>query len=287
MSDQLASIIVPVYNDSNGLRETLSSVIEQTSYQPFELLVVDNNSIDDTPSVIEEFEAADDRIVGLQETDVQSSYAARNTGIDAARGDILVFLDADQTVTEGWLTTGIEYLLAQDTAYMAPNVQLDVPEEPSLAAQYNAATGFPIEGFIERQQYAPTACLFVTRSLIEDVGHFDERLISGGDMEFGQRVHAAGYEQQYCAPVVVRHPVRESLWALWRRNVRIGRGHCQLQRHYPERYGRVGIPPRPSGITGDQLQGLRATLTFGPIDLLLTAARAIGYYREAIGGFWR
>lgn len=282
MSDELASIVVPVYNDPEGVRETIESVLDRTTYPRFELLIVDNNSTDDTAAVVTSFADQHDEIAALKETAVQSSYAARNTGIEHASGDVICFLDADQTVTDGWLSTAVGYVTKHDAVYLAPDVRLSAPDDASFAARYNATTGFPIEEFLERQQYAPTACLFVQRRLMEDVGRFDERLVSGGDYEFGQRVHHAGYELHYCPDVVVYHPVRASVRALWSRNVRIGRGHCQLQRHYPDRYGRVGIPPRPSGITSDQYEGVRNRLTFGTLDLALTAARGLGYYREAI-----
>lgn len=297
------SIVIPVYNDSQGIRDTLDSILENTKGDP-EIIVVDNNSTDETPRMIRQYADCHNHIHLYFERDVQSSYAARNTGIEYATGDVIVLLDADQTVTESWLSDGLEQRRKRGAHYFAPNVQLTLPKDVNITGRYNYLTGFPIEEFIQNQRFAPTACLFVTRSLINDVGKFDERLISGGDKEFGNRVANAGYELHYAPSIVVYHPVRNSLNSLVKRNVRIGRGHCQLQQYYPDRYGRVGVPPRPSGIHGDQLenkrenkdnnhdrrsrsprattestQGLERVL-LSVIAILMTITRGLGYYME-------
>lgn len=297
------SIVIPVYNDSQGIRDTLDSILENTKGYP-EIIVVDNNSTDETPRMIHKYVDRHDHIHLYFERDLQSSYAARNTGIEYATGDVIVFLDADQTVTESWLSDALEQRRKRGAHYFAPDVQLTAPEDANIAGRYNYLTGFPIEEFIRNQSFAPTACLFVTRSLISDVGKFDERLISGGDKEFGNRVANAGYELRYEPSVVVYHPVRNNLRSLVKRNVRIGRGHCQLQQYHPDRYGRVGIPPRPSGIHSGQLgtkravknsnydrcsrssrvttestQGLERIL-LSVLAVMMTITRGLGYYME-------
>ncbi|MES3518010.1 MAG: glycosyltransferase [Natronomonas sp.] len=294
VTTESTSIIVPVYNDPDGIRDTLDSILDHTDDRP-EIIVVDNGSTDHTPAVVRSYVEEYPHVRLEHERAVQGSYAARNTGLEVASGDVVVFLDADQTVTDSWLETGLEALEARSGAYLAPDVRLSSPETPTLAGRYNRATGFPIEEFIERHGFAPTACLFVTRELIDDVGSFDERLVSGGDREFGNRVRSAGYDLHYAPEVVVYHPTRDSLRSLISRNLRIGRGHCQLQRYYPDRYGRVGIPPRPSGIHRDQLEVGRGSASsvadrFTGVERALvsllgigmTAVRGVGYYREAL-----
>ena len=291
------STIIPVYNDPEGLRTTLDSLLTHTSidHLDLEIRIVDNASTDRTPEIAADYADRHAHVHHHTESDVQSSYAARNTGIEHATGDVCCFLDADQTVTEGWLETALQAIDERDAHYLAPDVRLVEPDDPTLAGRYNTRTGFPIAEFLARHRYAPTSCLFVTRELLDDVGTFDERLVSGGDREFGNRVHDAGYELHYAPEVVVRHPARNSMRALVKRNLRIGRGHCQLQEYYPDRYGRVGIPPRPSGIHGDQIhasdtkqtnnenpEGIERIL-FALLAVGMTATRGVGYYRECLG----
>ena len=275
------SVVVPVYNNREGIETTLESLLTHTK-KFANIFAVDNNSTDKTAQAISQYAADHDNIIHLTEDSIQSSYAARNTGIDHATGDILCFLDADQRVTEGWLETAINHMIDHDVDYLAPNIELEAPTDPSLTARYNLVSGFPIEQFISEHHYAPTSCLFVTRELLTDIGRFDDRLVSGGDLEFGNRAHEAGYELAFCPDVTVIHPTRNSFRSLFKRNSRIGKGHCQLQRYYPGRYGRVGIPPRPSGIREEQYDGSLNRGLYNAIALTMTAARGIGYYRESL-----
>lgn len=279
MFPQQVSIIIPVYNDPSGVSGTLDSLFTSVTKHDVQMLVVDNASTDRTPDVVRSYD--DDRVTLLRETDVQSSYAARNAGIRHADSDLLAFVDADMTVSDSWLEEALDTLHATDADYLACDVELTLPDDPSLAARYDRHTGFPVEQYLERQQFAPTCCLFVRRPVFEEVGLFDPRLVSGGDKEFGNRVHDAGYETAFADDATMYHPTRNSLGSLVTKDVRVGRGHAQLQRFYPDRYGRPGIPPRPSGIKRpDRDLPTRDRLAFGALSRFLTAARASGYARE-------
>jgi GT2 family glycosyltransferase len=218
----------------------------------------------------------------LIENKIQGSYAARNTGIRHTDADVLAFLDADMTVTDDYFDRALSHLHNNDLDYLGCRVDLTIPDgEDTPTARYNARTGFPVRQYIARHRYAPTCALFVRREVFEDVGLFDPRLMSGGDMEFGNRVAAAGYEMGYCADAVAYHPVRSSLRSLYDKNVRVGRGHAQLQRYYPERYGTPPIPPRhPPLDTDDPDLPLSDRIAFGTLSTAMTAARASGYARE-------
>ncbi|WP_246084389.1 glycosyltransferase [Salinadaptatus halalkaliphilus] len=221
----------------------------------------------------------DSHIVG------QSSYAARNTGIRNTDSDVLAFVDADMTVPEDWLESALETFQTHDGDYMGCNVELTLPEDPTIAARYDHHTGFPIEQYLERQQFAPTCCLFVRRTVFEDVGLFDHRLLSGGDKEFGNRVHEAGYDLHFAADATMYHPTRNTLADLVKKDRRVGRGLCQLQRYHPDRYGRPGVPPRPSGLKSPESDlPAKDRLAFGALSRTLTGVRGLGYYQEYLTG---
>ncbi len=153
------------------------------------------------------------------------------------------------------------------------------------AARYDHHTGFPIEGYLRHQQFAPTCCLFVRREVFEDVGLLDPRLVSGGDKEFGNRVHEAGYDLQFAEHTTMSHPTRNTIRAHFKKDRRVGRGLCQLQRFHPDRYGTPGIPPRPTGIKRPQSElPTRDRLAFGVLSKVLTGVRGLGYYSEYLTG---
>ena len=189
------------------------------------------------------------------------------------------------TVPENWLESPLDTFQSTNADYMGCNVELTRPENPSLAARYDYHTGFPIEQYLTHQQVAPTCCLVVRRAVFEDVGLFDPRLVSGGDKEFGNRVHDAGYTQQFAVDVKMYHPTRNSLNALIAKDLRVGRGLCQLQRYHPDRYGTLGIPPRPTGIKRPTKEPpTRDRLAFTALSSALTGVRGVGYYREYLRG---
>lgn len=278
---RLVSIVIPVYNDPFGIEATLDSVLEAIDEHEAAICVVDNNSTDNTPTIAQSYVDNFDNVSLVFERDRQSSYAARNKGISSADGDLLTFLDADMTVPTKWLNAALKYIHTHDADYVGSNVELTPPPQLLLAGRYDRHTGFPVEQYIEHQQFAPTSCLFVRRSIFEDVGLFDHRLISGGDKEFGNRVYEAGYDLHFSKNVTAYHPTRNTLRELVAKDFRVGRGLCQLQRYHPDRYGEPGIPPRPSGVkrpdsdipTLDRL-AIRGLGTF------LTGVRGMGYYRE-------
>ena len=281
----MTSIVIPVYNDPDGITATLDSLLAQSTTHDYRIHVVDNDSTDRTPEVVRSYANDDDRVSLHHETEIQSSYAARNTGIRNSDGDLLAFVDADMTVPETWLDDALAAFRAADADYMGCRVDLTLPDDPTLAARYDHHTGFPVEGYIERQGFAPTCCLFVRREVLEDVGPFDHRLESGGDKEFGNRVHDAGYDQRFASDATMSHPTRNSLSELVSKDRRVGRGLCQLQRYHPDRYGTPGVPPRPTGIKRpDRDLPTRDRLAFSALSTFLTGIRGLGYYREYLTG---
>lgn len=93
MSNPMFSIIVPVYNTEKELERCVRSVTCQ-SFRDFELILVDDGSKDRSGALCDAFSAEDSRIVAIHQQNAGSSEA-RNTGIRAAKGDYLLFLDSD------------------------------------------------------------------------------------------------------------------------------------------------------------------------------------------------
>ncbi|MCD8285724.1 MAG: glycosyltransferase [Clostridia bacterium] len=92
-SDVRVSIIIPVFNDEKFLPECLKGIINQT-LKEIEVILVDDGSTDESVDVIHNFASKDERIHLIQQAN-QGSGVARNTGIKAAAGDYIAFMDAD------------------------------------------------------------------------------------------------------------------------------------------------------------------------------------------------
>ena len=120
------SVIVPIYNTKDFLAECIDSILAQKISVPFELLLVDDGSTDGGGAICDEYAAKDPRIRVFHQEN-QGLSAARNTGIDAARGRYYAFVDSDDVVMPDYLSTLYEACEAND-AYMALCAVEDVEE---------------------------------------------------------------------------------------------------------------------------------------------------------------
>lgn len=96
MNNFLISVIIPVYNVSVYLRQCLDSVINQ-SYSQLEIILVNDGSTDDSLEICEEYQALDPRIKLINQKNIGLS-GARNTGIDCAQGNYILFVDSDDWI---------------------------------------------------------------------------------------------------------------------------------------------------------------------------------------------
>ena len=101
----MISIIIPVYNDNNGLNTTLRSLVKQEyPKSKYEIIIADNGSMDSTLKVSDIFQKKyPDLIKIISEKSIQGSYAARNKGIKIAMGSIIALIDADMTMSNDGL----------------------------------------------------------------------------------------------------------------------------------------------------------------------------------------
>ncbi|QDS88344.1 GalNAc(5)-diNAcBac-PP-undecaprenol beta-1,3-glucosyltransferase [Rosistilla ulvae] len=97
------TVIIPTFNRERWLPRSIASVQNQT-FQDWELLVVDDGSTDQSMALLESFAAEDARIQVLRNCRGKGVSGARNTGIDAARGDYVAFLDSD----DEWMPSHLE-----------------------------------------------------------------------------------------------------------------------------------------------------------------------------------
>ena len=285
------SIIVPVYNDPEGVETTLESLINN-NHGNFRVIPVDNNSTDRTEEIISDIAAEEPDIVQpCQETDIQSSYAARNTGIKNATGDALLFLDADMWVPETWIADMVSTLESNDHDYLGCNVEVVADDQPNFWERYEQSFSFPVETYLEDKQFAPTCALAVRREVFDEVGPFDHRLESGGDKEFGQRVHEAGFKQGYAEDVTAYHPARNSWDDLRSKALRIGRGRAQKRRYYPE----LGeshplhpfnyLPPSPFRLRrrfSGQNVSIQSLVGFYLLEYVLKLTQSYGMLKETL-----
>lgn len=136
------SVIIPVYNHARELRACLASLQRQT-YQEFELIIIDDGSTDDVAAVAEQARRDFSSCTFLQQQN-RGAPAARNRGADVARGDYLLFLDADIILEPNalmqWLQTLEEHPeadFAYSPFYFGWKLMRGIPFDPVRLKQVN------------------------------------------------------------------------------------------------------------------------------------------------------
>jgi glycosyltransferase involved in cell wall biosynthesis len=230
------SVIVPAHNAESQLPRLFESLRRQTVVAgTFELIVVDDASTDGTAAVVDAEPLA--RLLRL-ETRI-GPYPARNVAAAVARADLLALTDADVIAATDWLEQGIVAFERQDVDLVAGGIRIPLPPRPSSVALIDAARHLDQERYV-RNGYGVTANLWVRRTVFDEVGGFNERILSGGDAEFGRRAQAAGKRLLYVPEARVDHPPRATVAELARKGFRLGIGGAQQSR-----YAQDGARVRP------------------------------------------
>lgn len=101
--NDLISIIVPVYNAQNTLDRCIGSILAQT-YTDFQLILINDCSTDTSGTICDSYAGIDHRVIVHHKPANEGASAARNSGLDIARGKYIAFCDSDDVVSPTWLT---------------------------------------------------------------------------------------------------------------------------------------------------------------------------------------
>lgn len=226
MSDVYVSVIIPTYNDWTRLSLCLQALAGQRFPQAqFEILIVNNNPADPPPAGF--WVPCNGRII----TEAKAgSYAARNAALKIARGEIIAFTDSDCIPDQNWIQNAVAYFRQQPTcSRIAGNISI-FPNglKPTATDLYNSIFEFPQLHYIQHSGTSVTANLFTYKKVFDEVGLFNEKLFSLGDLEWGKQAHKAGFQIHFVENVVVKHPSR-SFTELIKKVKRIGGGQATFK----------------------------------------------------------
>jgi GT2 family glycosyltransferase len=229
------SVVVCVRDGAATLDDCLAGVA-RLEYPDFEVLVVDDGSVDDSAAI-----AARHRCRVIR-TPNQGLSAARNLGIAAARGEIVAFVDADARPDPHWL-----HYLADAFAHGefvgvgGPN--LPYPGDGEVAECVAQAPGGPIHVLLSDREaeHIPGCNMAFRRSALEQIGGFDPQFrAAGDDVDLCWRLQERGGRLGFAAAAVVWHHQRDSVRGYWRQQLGYGRAEALLEAKWPEKYNAAG-----------------------------------------------
>ena len=229
------SVIVPIYNGETDLPGLVECLLGQTyPAERTEYLLVDNGSCDRTPDILKDAvaqaQAQGLTLKQLSETQVQSAYAARNTGIRAATGEILAFTDADCYPAATWLENLVQ-------GFQDGKVGLCVGEVTALPGTTWLERYAERKNIMSQQDtlahpfcpYGQTANIAVRACAFEKIGLFRPHMTTGGDADICWRLQRdGGWQLHYAESARVQHHHRTTLKELYKQWYRYGRSNRYL-----------------------------------------------------------
>ena len=263
MIDLLISIVT--YNNANIIKETIKSIINQTMGISYKIIIYDNNSTDDTVAIVASYP-----VTLLHERNVQTSYAARNTGIRGAAGEIVAFTDADCLPEAGWLAHLAIGFGAPSVVGLAGALR---PASPVGLVDAFLVERSPVRSRkIEGAWYVVTANAAYRRSTLLQIGMFDQRLFTGGDLDLSLRIQTGGWGRIEEAPeAIVIHKFENSWRGLWARYRRYGYAQRLVSALFP---GQLAEPFAAAERHRRLLRQLRSLLIY-PLSFLWRLRRVL------------
>lgn len=209
---KLISIVIVTYNSQNEIQRCVKSVQQRTDV-PHEIIVVDNHSADKTREYLNAF----DGVSTIFNSKNKGFSAATNQGIEAARGDYVVFLNPDTIVTKGWATRMVSHFGNRVGAVGPVSNYVAGAQKVVRYISRDMGSARTLDEFgdslyeINRGKSISTMlligfCMMVRKSAIESIGGLDEDLFLGNDdLDFSLRLRMKGFELRIATDVFVYH----------------------------------------------------------------------------------
>ena len=206
------TVVIPVYNVRSYLEATLVS-LEQQSLQAFEAIVINDGSTDDTAQVAQSFCQRDSRFRLVTKPNGGLS-SARNFGLHHAQADYIAMLDGDDLYEPGKLENHVNWLdrdASIGVVYSASKTIRDDGQLTMLSLSGKPILSDPLLALLCKNFIGHGSNAVFRRSLIDEVGGFDETLRSSEDIDFWLRIAATGKWRFHREPrTLSRYRVRPS-----------------------------------------------------------------------------
>ena len=209
------SIVIPVYNKIHYTVACLRSLVEHAASVPFEVIVVDDGSVDDTERCLSEI----DGLSVVRNRRNLGFVGSCNAGASAAKGEFVLFLNNDTVVTAGWLEALVDTFAQVPEAGLvgAKLVYPDGRLQEAGGIIFNDGSGWnygrfddPRDArysFLREVDYCSGAAILIRRDLLDQLGQFDERYAPAyyEDTDLAFAVRDAGYKVVYQPASTVIH----------------------------------------------------------------------------------
>ncbi|WP_199118012.1 glycosyltransferase family 2 protein [Pedobacter sp. ASV28] len=239
------SIIIPLYNRPQEIKELLSTLCRQT-YTQFEVLVIEDGSVNDAKDIVASFENELDVRYFYKENSGQGF--SRNYGFERAKGDYFIIFDSDILVPSDYLEIVYNYLFEhQLDAFGGPDAAHDSFTPVQKAISYAMTSPFTTGGIRGNKkhigQFHPRSFnMGISREVYEQVGGFILTRL-GEDIEYSIRIHEKGFKIGLIPAAKVYHKRRTSFKQFYKQLHFFGRARINIYKHFPSELKAVHFFP--------------------------------------------
>jgi cellulose synthase/poly-beta-1,6-N-acetylglucosamine synthase-like glycosyltransferase len=214
--------------------------------QSFEIIVANNDPADKQPPGLSL--PSNCTIIDVAK---KGSYAARNVALNISKGTIIGFTDSDCIPAKEWIQNAVAHFASNpECSRIAGHIKIFYQNgSPTPSELYNTLYAFPQHKYVKKAGTSVTANLFVYRSVFDEIGFFDDRQLSLGDLAWGRKAHRSGKTIHYVPNVTIEHPAR-NFRELVKKERRVGGGAGLLRK------GKTS----PANLLFDFLNGFRPRL---------------------------
>lgn len=232
------SVVVCSYNGQRTIRDCLQG-LRKLDYPNYEVIVVNDGSKDRTETIAREFGF---RVITTENRGLSS---ARNTGMRAARGEIVAYIDDDAIPDPHWLTyLAASYLRSNHMGIGGPN--LPPRNDGAIADCVANSPGGPIHVLLtdEVAEHIPGCNMSFRKAALEAIGGFDEKFrIAGDDVDLCWRIQQQGWTLGFSPAAMVWHHRRNSVKCYLKQQMNYGKAEAMLEQKWPEKYNAAGHIP--------------------------------------------
>lgn len=230
------SVVVASYNGGRTLRACLES-LRHLNYPHYEVILVDDGSTDDTPAIAKDFPD-----VQTIRHENRGLSVARNTGIAAAKGEIVAFTDSDCRADEDWLRHLVGDLLNSEFVGIGGHNFLP-PDDSLVAAAVMVSPGGPAHVMLtdREAEHIPGCNMAFYKWALEEIGGFDPVFRKAGDdVDVCWRLQQRGHKIGFSPAGFVWHYRRSTVKAYLKQQAGYGEAEALLERKHPEYFNSVG-----------------------------------------------
>lgn len=230
----MVSVVIPVRNGQKTLREAVESALNQTK-KPFEIIIVDDGSTDETKRIAEKIMREHPGIVKVLSSSERGTSAARNLGVEFAKSDFVAFLDAD----DSWAPRKIERQLSDrllserliSLTYASYFQKSD--EIVGHSRKYSSAMNLALDIYGNQEMPSVLSSWLMSKKTFEFIGPFDTRYTYAQDYEFIFRGLKKGVELSLTCDYLTNYRINaQGVTTLHHKQQKLFALHAQLSDRY-------------------------------------------------------